>query len=305
MGEGPDWLARVGSMRQWSRGTARAPHKPLLLLYALGLLQQRGRNEPIGYVDAEAHLDGLLKEFGPPRATSPSYPFVRLTHDGLWLVRAESGRPLDDAGDSRTFLRRERARGQLDPAFASALLDDRDLLIRVARQVLESEFPVSLQRPLARSVGLDLDDADLPDTEPVRERRRRAASFRHDVLVAYEYRCAMCGYEGRIGGDVVGLEAAHVQWWSYGGPDRVANGLALCCMHHLLFDRGVLGLSEERTVDVSREFVGRDDASRRMVLALTAQAVASPQADVPPVAIEHIRWHRAQVLKVPCRVAGS
>lgn len=31
-----DWLERTAKLRQWSRGGTRAPHKPLLFLYALG-----------------------------------------------------------------------------------------------------------------------------------------------------------------------------------------------------------------------------------------------------------------------------
>lgn len=39
----------------------------------------------------------------------------------------------------------------------------------------------------------------------------------------------------------MGLEAAHVQWHSQNGSDDVSNGLALCSLHHTLFDLGVLG----------------------------------------------------------------
>ncbi|MBT3074843.1 HNH endonuclease [Streptomyces sp. COG21] len=61
----------------------------------------------------------------------------------------------------------------------------------------------------------------------------------------------------------VGLEAAHVRWWSHDGPDEVDNGLCLCSLHHKLFDRGVLGLGEDRRILVSQRFVGRSEAGRR------------------------------------------
>ena len=41
-----------------------------------------------------------------------------------------------------------------------------------------------------------------------------------------------------------GWEAAHIQWHSHGGPDQVANGLALCTFHHGAFDRGAIGLDK-------------------------------------------------------------
>jgi putative restriction endonuclease len=46
--------------------------------------------------------------------------------------------------------------------------------------------------------------------------------------VAYEYRCTFCGYDGMVDGSMIGLGAAHVRWWTHGGPDDVVNGLCLC-----------------------------------------------------------------------------
>jgi putative restriction endonuclease len=48
------------------------------------------------------------------------------------------------------------------------------------------------------------------------------------VLRAYEYRCAVCAYDGQVRKISVGIEAAHVKWFSHGGPDVVENGLSLC-----------------------------------------------------------------------------
>jgi putative restriction endonuclease len=65
------------------------------------------------------------------------------------------------------------------------------------------------------------------------------------VLRAYAYQCAVCGFDGGLGRNPVGTEAAHVRWHSQDGPDEVANGLALCALHHVLLDLGVLGLTPE------------------------------------------------------------
>ena len=55
MSERAEWLERVASIRRWARGGERAPHKPLLLLYALGRLQRTGTSE-MSYAEAEADL---------------------------------------------------------------------------------------------------------------------------------------------------------------------------------------------------------------------------------------------------------
>ena len=298
MATGPDWLAKVAGVRKWSRGGVRAPHKPLLLLYTLGRLQQRGTNDLISYAEAEAPLARLLADYGPPNKTTPAYPFKRLAADGLWELTTEGGQEVED---QPAALRRVGATGHLDDAFAAALLADPGLLVRCARLLLDTEFPESLHDAIARDVGLDLEGPELAEVIPLKERRRRSTVFRTDVLVAYEYRCAMCGYEGRIAGEAVGLDAAHVRWWAFDGPDEVTNGLALCSMHHLLFDRGVLGVTGERTVAVSRHFVGHDTFSSNVVLSLVGRDLGQPQSGLPLVEEVHLSWHRSQVFRGPGR----
>lgn len=86
-----------------------------------------------------------------------------------------------------------------------------------------------------------------------------------------------------------------MRWWSHDGPDEVDNGLCLCSLHHKLFDRGVLGLGEDRRILVSQRFVGRSEASRLHVLALAGRPVIGPQPGLAPVAPHHREWHVRQV----------
>ena len=143
-----DWIERVGAIRKWTRGGERAPHKPLLLLFALGRLQRIGRNEPIRYVDAELPLASLLADFGPPRQTSPAYPFRRLANDGLWVLSTPSGQSVED---QPAALRRADARGVLETQFAEALLGDSALLSRVGRVFFSTQsFRIPCTLPSVR-----------------------------------------------------------------------------------------------------------------------------------------------------------
>jgi putative restriction endonuclease len=58
------------------------------------------------------------------------------------------------------------------------------------------------------------------------------------VLKAYEYRCAVCGFDVRLGSVSIALDAAHIRWHQAGGPETEDNGLALCVLHHKTFDLG-------------------------------------------------------------------
>ena len=106
---------------------------------------------------------------------------------------------------------------------------------RSSEPLLDGNFPPSLHAELLIRLGLELDTVEIADTT----RRRRDPAFRNTVLIAYEYRCAMCGYDGWLSGEAIGLDAAHIRWWAIQGPDTIDNALCLCALHHRLFDRGV------------------------------------------------------------------
>jgi putative restriction endonuclease len=75
-------LARFDKLNIWKQRDHRAPHKPLLVLYALGRWQQ-GVAE-VTYREAEPELTALLREFGPPRRSDhPEQPFWWLRRDGV------------------------------------------------------------------------------------------------------------------------------------------------------------------------------------------------------------------------------
>jgi putative restriction endonuclease len=148
------------------------------------------------------------------------------------------------------------------------------------------------------AVGQDIAELEVTASPgiPVTGRRARRAGFAEQVLRAYAYRCAMCGFDGALGRNPVAVQAAHVRWHSQDGPGEVANALALCALHHVLLDLGVLGLIADLRVRVSELSVARGDAGRA-VDALAGQWLLEPRPGRPAVEGVHITWHRRQVFK--------
>jgi len=120
------------------------------------------------------------------------------------------------------------------------------------------------------------------------------------VLIAYEYSCAVCGFNVQLGNQSVALEAAHIQWHQAGGPDREENGLALCSLHHKLFDRGVFMVSSNRKLYVAesaRGSRGFDD----WLMKFHGREIRSPiHPDYSPNQ-QYINWHEREVFKGKAR----
>ncbi|MFJ7902282.1 phosphorothioated DNA-binding restriction endonuclease [Streptomyces sp. NPDC096198] len=295
-----DWLERAAGLRQWSRDGVRAPHKPLLLLYALGRFQADA-GDTLPYSAVEADLKQLLAEYGPARVTTPAYPFHHLVSDGVWEVRTDRGG--GSPGTGVRELRAGGATGRLAPGLRAELLREPSLLGRMARVLLDLHFPPSLHQDLCEAVGLELEPAQT-DASASPGRRGRDRRMREMVLTAYEYQCAFCGYDGMLGTSPVGLEAAHVRWWAFDGPDDVDNGLCLCSLHHKLFDKGVLGMGDGHRILVSQRFIGRSTAARDHVTALAGRPLIGPQPGIRPVAEPHRTWHTSQVFRGSPRPAA-
>lgn len=290
------WIERVTALHQWSRRGERAPHKPLLLLYALGQLQRSGSSR-MAFANVEADLKKLLQEFGPPHPTSPGYPFHHLVSDGLWVVQMKFG-PGSPGPNLRPL--RAGAVGELAAEFARDVEHDPILFAGVVRALLDANFPASLHEDILDAVGISLHPLEMSETNPPSTRTRDPA-FREAVLLAYEYRCAACGYDGQFFREAVGIEAAHIRWWAAEGPDEVANGVALCSLHHKLFDRGAIGMNPSHEIVVSSHFIGRDQLSESLVLALVGRPLIGPQAGQPGPRRSHVAWHRSQVFRGPAR----
>jgi hypothetical protein len=69
-------ITRFRKLNVWKRGGHRAPHKPLLILLALGKIGKSGTSRMNRFDEISEPLARLLVEFGPQRQTNhPEYPF--------------------------------------------------------------------------------------------------------------------------------------------------------------------------------------------------------------------------------------
>src|SRR5262245_14750431 len=91
-----DALDAFGRLKTGSREGQRLPHKPLLVLLALGRWAQ-GDHGTVPFADIEKKLEALIRTYGPKGAGSPQEPFWRLRRDGLWELGGIQGLASPDA----------------------------------------------------------------------------------------------------------------------------------------------------------------------------------------------------------------
>jgi putative restriction endonuclease len=290
-------LQAFENVRSWKRGDTRAPHKALLLLLALAQLQ-RGGGRWLRFSEVEEEFGALMDAFGPPKpGRGLHYPFWRLQNDGLWEIpeAPEISAAQNASGDVPvTALRVIGARGGLRADLFEHLRARPELANAVAARILADGFPPSLHESILEAVGFPW---------VMGSRRRRDPRFREEILRIYERRCAICGYDGRLGAADLALDAAHVKWHSAGGPDTPENGVALCSYHHVAFDRGALSLDDSLRILVSQHVHGQVQ-TELLLLRFVGERLRLPQQGEPPPSTPFLLWHREQVFRGPARTAA-
>ena len=166
------------------------------------------------------------------------------------------------------------------------LAEDVDLLPRVGEaplvsMVQQERAPFLYEQERDRVVALT--------SRPVRDRL-----FRRLVLKAYDERCAITSLKLINGGGRAEVEAAHIRPVEANGPDTIQNGLALSGTVHWMFDRGLISLSDNLDILISRQV--NDRAGVEGLINKTGRALAPLRAAERPHP-HFLSWHRENCFK--------
>ncbi len=118
--------------------------------------------------------------------------------------------------------------------------------------------------------------------------------FRRVVLRAYDARCAVTGLKLINGGGRAEVEAAHIRPVEANGPDIVSNGIALSGTAHWMFDRGLISLSDDLRILVSRQI--NDPGGVRAIINKSEHALL-PQHPSERPHPHFLQWHRDHCFK--------
>ena len=190
---------------------------------------------------------------------------------------------------SKSDLTKRQAIGRFVPEVQSLIRSDAALAEEVVSVVLNDHFPDSIHEDILGATHLE----QLQTAKP-----KRDSKFREEVLRVYGYRCVICGFDLRLDNAPLALDAAHIRWHYAHGPSIVSNGLAMCALHHKLFDRGAFSLSESLKIEISNRVNGSvghmDYLTRFNSISITPPNILDAKPD-----LRFIRWHREEVFHGP------
>ena len=192
------------------------------------------------------------------------------------------------------------------------LLNERGRISGRAQSAVRPLAPRDFERIVALGLGegdpvlprLPLGLAEEPPSftfEEYRDRKSFTVSrivrdrlFRQNVLRAYSDRCAISGLKLINGGGRAEVAAAHIRPVEENGPDIINNGIALSGTVHWMFDRGLLSLSDDLQILVSRQINDPDGIG---ALINKNGHAFSPQRALDRPHPRFLQWHREHRFK--------
>ncbi|MCC7117200.1 MAG: HNH endonuclease [Anaerolineales bacterium] len=160
------------------------------------------------------------------------------------------------------------------------------------------------EKLLAEKIGKQIEEAteievfDLPKTGKEREAivkvRVNQNFFRKAVLAAYDFKCCITGL-----GISELLNASHIVPWSKDEINRVnpRNGLCLNAIHDRAFDRGLLTVTPEFKVRISKSIQrdGTTNATQDFLLRYDDADVKLPTRFLPDITF--LKYHNENIFK--------
>ena len=292
-----------------------APHKPLLLLAVIQLIERgqiRDNKIPLSPDLAETFMRYWSKVTN--RKPNIALPFFHLKSDGFWHLHpnAEYEKALEIA-DRITAVSRLRevvAYASLDDDFFVLLTDagDREIIRQTLIYVYLLEFKGGIEGLIAEGRQITEYEQSLinkvehpfspqePTVPTPKEDPIRSAGFRQAIMGLYNYTCAVCELRIVAMDGESATDAAHIIPFRISKSDDVRNGISLCKLHHWSFDKGLISLSKTYQVLVS-SLVVEQGPMEWWLTKLRDKSILLPEQNQLYPAQDALAWHREERLR--------
>ena len=266
------------------------PHKPLLILAALDLI-----DEGLAYAERIPWCQELRDRFSARFVrvrklndqNTPENPFLYLQSEGFWHSWIEED-------GTRIPLQSTPLVNQIGKVYARFTDGFEHLIAAPATRQLFREALISRYFPHLRSnhtpVVESSSSLSLVAEEPAEY--GRSPAFRRLILTIYDHQCAACGLRIKLpaGNDVSFIDAAHLIPFSESRNDHPTNGLALCKNHHWAMDRNLISPCPDHHWHVSKILDPRRSNGEKELIELSGKSLLLPQDEAFHPNREGLEW---------------
>lgn len=288
------YLNKIRNLNRNRNHGTPAPHKPLLILAAIDLIEKgKISNNPIA--PNTEFVEAFLKYWNLIRSDRPRIflPFYYLRSDGFWHLNAKPG------GTIYAF----RSMTQIAETVLYASFDD-DLFVLLLQAetretIIETYFAaeaeifraaISENRQNFSLENLLSEQANLENANNL-DRPKRSHLFRGVIMRLYDFTCAACRFRLVTLDGMTAVDAAHIVPFSVSHDDGIGNGLALCKLHHWAFDNGLISIDDKFRLLVSTAF--EESGNEAFLLRrLQSQKVFLPKQKPFFPSLATVEWHR-------------
>ena len=289
----------------------RGPHKPILLLSVMDLIEQGLISE--NFIEPSFELVETFNTYismvlPAGWKTSMAHPFSRLDTDRFWHLITNEGYQSEHDYNVTTMarLRKIYAGARLDDFLFHFMLNP-ESRVRLRTVLIDTYFAPELRPALLEQASVNIAaykySKDLlkrvrqiplwgnESEKPDKNIKVRDQGFRKAIVQLYDHRCALCGIKMLTQEGHTVVEAAHIKPWSESHDDRPTNGLALCKLCHWSFDEGLMSVGTIYEVLVSKR-VRTEQNYLGHILTLIDRPIFKPAKEIYWPDMKYLEWRR-------------
>lgn len=277
--KGLDYFVRKFENLRRDRKFGGGPHKPILLLSLIDLIEGGKITSPVIYISPE--IVSRFRDFWKALVTTPhncsfGLPYFHLRSEGYWTIVPKPGKEIaiTKSRSIRSFsnLRDNVAYAKIDLTLFLLLStpEPREIL---RTTLLTSYFPDSMMNDVPSQSYLDAVGSEILHESSIEYKRRvdfilnhqtkeeqeeekfiRGAAFKREIPRIYNNTCSISGMKIETSRNISIIDACHIVPFSSSHDDTISNGIALCPNIHRAFDRGLIAISDDYRVLVANDF---------------------------------------------------
>jgi len=289
---------QIRSVRRSTVDKKPAPHKPLLLLSIIDLIEKINLQEnriPINITLKSIFEENLNKLYKTEKNILMKTPIHHLQTDGFWKAFDKDGEQLKS---SRAIS--QVSFGTLDaPLFQLIKSPVYRPVLRMF--LLDTFFDGTQQNYLTEKplpnylIEIENNFVAEPPSE-YREHNRiisgfvRNHKFRKNLLPLYDFTCCMSGMKTTP--DIGLIEACHIEDHAFAGNNALTNGIPLCKNLHQAFDSGIISIDDNYQILLKKEQDFKEVISLYGIRQLEQQRIKLPMDEQYYPSLKKLYAHR-------------